>query len=173
MKFDLSAYGISEEHFHTISMKRNSLALNWYAGQKEKLDIIATDSFLIDLGAVIISLILVSENKENEFRQRLTKENRYELEKEFVGATTPQITAEIFKHWHFGEELITPIENIDTPDEAGEYKEHAAALNVIKTIYDLLDKEFKDNIPIGIEKAKQYNLNVQRLEKALEKLEGQ
>jgi HD-like signal output (HDOD) protein len=172
MKFDLSAYGIDENHFHTVSTKRNALSLNWYAGNKEKLDIIATDSFLIDLGAVIISLILVSENRENEFRQRLTKENRYELEQEFVGATTPQITAEIFKHWHFGDELIIPIDNINTPENAGNYQEEAAALNVIKTIYDMLDKEFKDNIQKGVEVAQKYNLNAEKLVKVLEKLEG-
>ncbi|WP_457561075.1 HDOD domain-containing protein [Caminibacter sp.] len=172
MKFDLSAYGIDENHFHTISTKRNALALNWYAGNREKLDIIATDSFLIDLGAVIISLILVSENKDNEFRQRLTKENRYELEKEFVGATTPEVTAEIFKHWHFGDELIIPIENIDTPENVDSYKEEAAALKVIKTIYDMLDKEFKDNLQKGVEIAQNYNLNTEKLTKVFEKLEG-
>ncbi len=172
MKFDLSAYGIDENHFHMISTKRNALALNWYASKKDKLDIIATDSFLIDLGAVIISLILIGENKADEFKSRLTKENRYELEKEFVGATTPEITAEIFKHWHFGDELIIPIENIEVPEKAENYQEEAAALKVIKTIYDLLDKEFKDNFPKGIELAQKYNLDVDKLQKALEKLEG-
>ena len=74
LKFDLSAYGIDENRFHDVSIRRNALALNWYRTKRDKLDIIATDSFLIDLGAVIISLILVGEGRDKEFRERLNNE---------------------------------------------------------------------------------------------------
>jgi len=169
MKFDLSAYGIDENHFHDVSIKRNAVAIHWYGGKKEKLDIIATDSFLIDLGAVIISLVLVSENRADEFRKRLNKQNRYELEKEFVDATTPEITAEIFKHWHFGDELIIPIQNINNPLEANEFKEEAAALDTLRVLYDMLEKEA--NKEEAFKKAKEYNLDYEKLNKVLEKLE--
>jgi len=170
LKFDLSAYGIDENRFHEVSTKRNALAFNWYRPKGgEKLDIITTDAFLIDLGAVIISLVLNSEGVAEEFRKRLTKENRENLEKEFVGATTTEITAELFKHWHFGEELIEPIKFINSPHEAPTYKEEAAALDVIKTIYDLLKFEEED-IKKGFEKAEKYGLDTEELNKALEKL---
>ena len=169
MKFDLSAYGIDENTFHDISIERNSLAFNWYRKKREKLDIISTDSFLIDLGAVIISLVLNSEGKAEEFRKRLNKENRESLEKEFIEATTYEITAEIFKHWHFGEDLIEAIEYINTPQSAPTYKEEAAALNVIKTVYNLLGFSEED-VKKGIELAKKYNLDVDELISVLEKL---
>ncbi len=169
MKFDLSAYGIDENHFHDVSIKRNAVAIQWYAGKKEKLDIIAIDSFLIDLGAVIISLVLLGENRADEFRKRLNKQNRFSLEKEFVGATTPEITAEIFKHWHFGDELIIPIENIDNPFNADKFQEEAAALDTLRVLYDMLDlSPDKQN---AFKKAKEYNLDVKKLNKVLEKLE--
>jgi len=169
MKFDLSAYGVDENYFHDISILRNALAIRWYNGKKEKLDIIATDSFLIDLGAVIISLVLNSEGKSEKFRKNLTKENREELEKEFVSATTYEITAEVFKHWHFGEELIEPIKNINTPRNSKNYQE-AAVLDTIRTICDLIDNNFEKNSKLGIEKAKNYGLDVKKLNQVLEKI---
>jgi len=77
IKFDLSAYKISENFFRNILIKRNSLAFNWCKGNK-KIDSIATDAFLLDLGTVIISLLLVFENKTDEFINKLTKENKGE-----------------------------------------------------------------------------------------------
>ena len=171
LKFDLSAYGIDENRFHDVSIRRNALAFNWYRTKRDKLDIIATDSFLIDLGAVIISLILVGEGRDKEFRERLNNENRIELEREFVGATATEITAEIFKHWHFGEELIEPIFYIDNPLSAPNYKECAASLDVIRTIIDLLDMQTETAVQKGIQKAQDYNLDIEKLNKALEVLE--
>jgi HD-like signal output (HDOD) protein len=169
MKFDLSAYGITEQHFHDISMKRNALAVNWYKRDKNRLEIIATDSFLIDLGAVIISLILNSEGKNEDFRKRLNKENRYNLEKEFLGSTTPEITAEIFKYWHFGEDLIIPIQNILTPQKAGKYEQCAKSLDVIRIAFDMLGVEEAD-LEKAFKKAEEYGLDKDALNEALEKM---
>ncbi len=172
IKFDLSTYGIDENTFHDISSKRNALAVQWYGGKREKLDIIATDSFLIDLGAVIISLYLAGENKISEFKNRLADTNRYELEKEFTGSTTAEITAEIFKHWHFGDELISPIENIQNPLNCAEYKEEACALEVIKTVYPMLGNDNDKQKEKAFQKADKYNLDTDKLNKVLEKIEG-
>ena len=167
LKFDLSAYGISESQFHDVATKRNAIGINWYKLKREKLDIIATDSFLIDLGAVIISLYLISKNKAEEFNKRLTSDNRYELEKEFTGFTTPKITAEIFKHWHFAQDLVSPIENMDNPND-----EYSKVMDVLRTIVDLLEPNNKENIKKGIEKAKEYSLDVDALKIALDIVKG-
>ena len=158
LKFDLSAYGITEARFHDVSLKRNSLALNWYKKERSKLDIMATDSFLIDVGAVVISLVLNSEGKAEDFKNELNLENRYEIEKKYVGVTTSDVTAEIFKHWHFSKDLIDPIENIDSPENSAEYAEYAASLKVLREAVNLLQDEenAKDKALKFIEK---YNLN--------------
>ncbi|WP_456488729.1 HDOD domain-containing protein [Caminibacter pacificus] len=170
LKFDLSAYGISEDQFQDVALKRNALAFNWYRLNKQKLDIIATDAFLIDIGAVIISLILITENRHNEFRNKLTPQNRYALEKEYVGATTPEITAELFKRWHFGQDLIIPIQYIDNPENAPEYNECAASLDVLRTTYDLLDPNNEENLNKAFEKIEKYNLDINQFKEALEKI---
>lgn len=167
MKFDLSAYGITETMFHDVSIKRNALAFNWYKGSK-LLDVIATDSFLLDIGAVIISLILISEDKADEFKTKLNKQNREELEKEYVEATTIEITYEIFKHWHFGDDLIAPIENLAKNELSNE---SACALDVIRTMFNMLGEDEEDYIK-AFEKAKNYNLNLEKLNKAFEIVKG-
>ena len=167
LKFDLSAYGISENQFHTVSTNRNALAINWYRLKRDKLDVISTDSFLIDIGAVVISLYLNSKGKANEFKSKLTKENRYELEKEFVGMTTPEVTAEIFKHWNFAQELIDPILYIDNPNN-----EYSKVMDVLRTLIDLLDPDNEKNIQKGLDKAQNYNLDVDALKVAIDLIKG-
>ena len=158
IKFDLGAYGVEEARFHDVSMKRNALAINWYKKERSKLDVIATDSFLIDVGAVVISLVLASEGKTEEFKKELETENRYKVELKYVGATTGEITAEIFKHWHFSTDLIEAMAHIDIPGKTEEYFEYAASLRVLRIAVNLLkdDEEAKEKSLKLIEK---YNLN--------------
>ncbi len=158
LKFDLSAYGITESRFHDVSIKRNALAINWYKKERSKLDIMATDSFLIDVGAVVISLVLNSEKKTENFKNELNSENRYEIEKKYTQATTSDVTAEIFKHWHFSNDLIKPMINIDLPQEVDEYFEYAASLKVLREAVNLLKDEenAKEKALVLI---KNYNLN--------------
>jgi len=158
LKFNLDAYGIDENRFHDVSLKRNALAINWFKRDRAKLDIMATDSFLMEVGAVIISLVLVGEGKENEFKKELQNENRTKVELKYIGATTAEVTANIFKHWHFSKDLIEPIANIDLPHKNEEFVEYAASLRVLKVAVNLLkdDENAKEKALKIIEK---YNLN--------------
>ncbi len=171
IKFDLSAYGVSESGFHNVASKRNAIAINWFKRDRKKLDILATNSFLIDLGAVVISLVLNNDAKSESFKSRLQSgENREMLEKEFVGETTTEITAEIFKHWNFSEDLIVSMQNIDSPK--GEYKTESAALNVLKTLIEMTSPMSEENIKKAFEIAKNFELDVDALETALELTKG-
>ena len=158
LKFDLSAYGITEERFHDVSIKRNALAINWYKKERSKLDIMATDSFLIDVGAVVISLVLNSQGEAENFKKELTIENRYKVEMKYVGATTADVTGEIFKHWHFSKDLIEPMANIDIPSKTEEYFEYAASLKVLRDSINLL-KDEENSKEKALKLIKQYKLN--------------
>ena len=172
LKFDLSAYGINETKFHDVSNKRNVIAVNWFKRDRNKLDILATNSFLIDIGAVVISLILDNENKAESFKSKiLAGENRDEVEKEFVGATTIEITTEIFKHWNFSDDLIESMQNINSPQ--GKYKIESAALLVLKTIVDLIKNMNDESINEGFKIAKNYDLDIESLTNAIEIIKGQ
>jgi HD-like signal output (HDOD) protein len=166
LKFDLSAYGINEDTFYDVSSKRNAITFLWYKKNRRYLDILATDSFLIDIGAVIISIVLKKLDKVDEFKANLTPENRYELEKKFIGMTTAEINAKIFSHWGFSEDLIEAMENMDNPK--GDYKKESASLLTLKKLINLLNGYNEDNEKKAIEIAKEYDLDTEALNTAIE-----
>jgi HD-like signal output (HDOD) protein len=166
LKFDLSAYGINEEEFHDVSAKRNALALLWYKKNRKYLDVLATNSFLIDIGAVIISLVLNNIGKAEEFKSKLTAENREEVEKEFIGMTTAEVDAKIFAHWGFSEDLIESMKNIDNPN--GKYEIESASLLILKKLINLLNGYKEENEQKALEIAKKYNLDIDALTLAID-----
>ncbi|WP_024787895.1 MULTISPECIES: HDOD domain-containing protein [unclassified Lebetimonas] len=165
LKFDLSAYGVDENRFHDVSTKRNALVLYWYKKNRKYLDILATNSFLIDLGAVVISLVLKKLGKDNEFKSKLTIDNRNEIEKEFVGMTTAEVNAKIFTHWGFSEDLTLSMKNIDAPN--GTYEKESASLLSLKTLINLLNGFNEENEKKAIEIANKYNLDTDSLNVAI------
>jgi HD-like signal output (HDOD) protein len=166
LKFDLSAYGVDEDTFHDISAKRNALTVIWYKKERNYLDVLATNSFLIDIGAVIISLVLKNQDKADEFKSKLTPENREEIEKEFVGMTTVEINAEIFDHWGFSDDLIESMKNIDNPQ--GKYQKENATLLTLKTLVNLLNGYNEENEKKAIDIAKRYDLDIDALNLAID-----
>jgi HD-like signal output (HDOD) protein len=166
LKFDLSAYGINEDQFHNVSAKRNAITLLWYKKNRKYLDVLATDSFLIDIGAVIISIVLNKLGKANEFKANLNPENRDELEKKYIGMTTSKINAQIFTHWGFSEDLIEAMKNLDNPN--GKYEKESASLLTLKNLINLLNGYNEENEKKAIETAKKYELDTEALKLAIE-----
>jgi HD-like signal output (HDOD) protein len=166
LKFDLSAYGKNEDEFHEVSSKRNAIALLWYKKNRKYLDILATDSFLIDIGAVVISIVLNKLGKAEEFRAKLNENNREEIEKEFIGMTTAEVNAKVFEHWGFSEDLIESMKNVDNPQ--GEYEKESASLLTLKTLVSLLSGYNEENEKKALEIAKKYDLDIDALNLAIE-----
>jgi len=167
MKIDLSAYGISESYFVSTSQLQNALITNWYKRDRNKLDILSTASFLLEIGAVIISSILVAEGLADEFKERLAQEDRFALEEEYLQTNTIEVTAEIFTYWKFDPELVNAIKFAVNLDEA-ENIEYSAPLAVTYTIVDLFKPFNEEGIKKGLELAKKYSLNVEALNEAIE-----
>jgi HD-like signal output (HDOD) protein len=166
LQFNLNAYGINENQFHDVSTKRKAVTLLWYRKNRKYLDILATNSFLIDIGAVIISIVLIKLDKVDEFRANLTPENREKLEKQFIGMTTAEVNAKIFSHWGFSEDLIESMKNIDNP--GGVYEKESASLLTLKTLINLLNGYNEENEKKAFEIAKKHNLNTEELNTAIE-----
>jgi HD-like signal output (HDOD) protein len=171
LKFDLSAYGVDETKFHDVAAQRNAIAFNWFKKYRSKLDVLSTASFLIDVGAVVISLILNNDNKSESFKNRLLSgEDREDLEREFVGATTVEVTTKIFEHWKLSDSLVESMKNINNPQ--GEYKVESAALLVLKTLIDLVKPYSEESKQKAFELAQKYELDVEALELAVDLVKG-
>jgi HD-like signal output (HDOD) protein len=167
MKIDLSAYGISEDKFVSVSQIQNALVVNWYKKDRIKLDILSSASFLLEIGAVIISSILVAEGLANEFKERLENEDRTALEREFLDTDTLAVTAEMFSYWKLADKLVNSIRFANDLENADEYIEYSAPLTVAYTSVDLFNPLTDENIKKGLEIAEKYNLNIDALNEAL------
>ncbi len=171
MKIDLSAYGVSEGRFVEISQLQNALVVNWYKKERAKLDVLSTASFLLEIGAVVISSVLIMEDLSDEFRSKIESNpsNRIATEREYVDADTISVTAEMFNYWKFDDLLVDAIKFILNVNEADdEVKEYSAVLSVAFKIADLFAPFSEENIKTGIEMAKKYGLNTEALIEAIE-----
>jgi HD-like signal output (HDOD) protein len=167
MKIDLSAYGINEDKFVLVSQLQDALIENWYKRERSKLDILSTASFLLDIGAVIISSILVSEGLAEEFKERLENENRTSLEREYLDSDTLSVTSEMFNYWKFDEKLVDAIKFTSDLENAKNI-EYSSPLAVTYTIVDLFNPLSNENIEKGMQIAEKYNLNIDYLKQAID-----
>jgi HD-like signal output (HDOD) protein len=167
MKIDLSAYGVTENQFVSITQMQNALIVNWYKRDRSKLDILSTASFLIEIGAVVVSSILVAEGLANEFKERLKTEDRTLLEREYLETDTIAITAEIFNYWKFDPEFVDAIKFANDLDNA-ENIEYSAPLAVAYKVVDLFNPFDEKAINSGLELSQKYNLNIEALKDAID-----
>jgi len=168
MKIDLSAYGVTESKFVSVSQMQNALIINWYKRDRSKLDILSTASFLIEIGAVVISSVLVAEGLAEEFKDRLQTTDRTVLEREYLHTDTIAITAEIFNYWKFDPILVKAIKFANDLENAEDSIEYSAPLAVAYKVVDLFNPFNEDSLKNGFEIAHKFGLNEEALQEAID-----
>lgn len=173
VKTDLSPYGISDEDFMNTTQLQFKLTQLWVASISPSLkDELLLPSLLQEIGKFVISSILISENKEKEFKELVSLyKSDIKAEKEFVGRTTSEVTSMVFKHWRLNDELSSIIEHIDSPKKSDCSK--TAYLHVIKTACNLMYPLSDSSIHQALAEAKEFNLDEELLKKALKTLQKQ
>ncbi|RXJ92870.1 HDOD domain-containing protein [Malaciobacter molluscorum] len=174
LKANLSAYGINSDDFMKISNMSTTLANLWLGKVSYDLkEELILPALLQEAGKFVIADILELENKTPEFKTLLHDGySTAQAEKEIIGITTSQVTAQIFKHWKLSENLINSIEYVDDISNVpAEYKQKAQILDVIKTACEVTDPLSDDKIEKAVNKAKAYSLDEKHLLDAIEKLQ--
>jgi HD-like signal output (HDOD) protein len=135
------------------------------------MGVLSPAAFLVEIGKVIIAQVIMSEKKEAEFTSVLEELGDADAaEMEVVGVNTAEVSAKIFEHWRFEENLVNVIANSKTPQDASsdDNKRAAAILDAVRTTI-LLNGTVSDE---SIEKAKaiieEFNLDLESYENALE-----
>ena len=170
---DLSPYGLNDELFAELSKKEHALTTKWCLKKENRLmSVLSPAAFLVEIGKVIIAQTLVAEGKVDEFKHALAQldNDADAAELEVVGVATPEVSATIFEHWRFEENLVDVIGKSTAPQDAStdENKKAAAILQVVRTTIAL-----NGSIPdANIQKAKtlieEYGLDLESYENALE-----
>jgi len=171
---NLDPYQSNSDDFMKASNLSSTLTNLWVS----KIDYNLKDELLLpallqDAGKFILSDIIISQNLSDQFKQKISEGHDFStIEKELLNFTTSEITAKIFRHWKLSDNLINIIEFVDNLDKCPEeLKQKAQILNVIKTICSINQPFSQNNIEKGLNKAKEFNLPIKPLEKAIETLE--
>ncbi|HIC45025.1 MAG TPA: HDOD domain-containing protein [Sulfurimonas sp.] len=169
---DLSPYDLSNAQFSNLSKMQHALAVTWYLHQKPTLmDILSPASFLIEIGKVMISQYLLERNKAEDFKKKMQEgEDIKELEMHMCDSYTAAISADIFNHWKFDENLVNLIRCADSPQDCLDESicEAAKVLHVIR-VSTGLDGVFTDeSLASAKELIAKYELDLPSFEAALE-----
>ena len=170
----LEPYTITSDDFMKASNISSTLASLWLS----KIDIdlkeeIILPALLQETGKFILSDLILSEKKSDLFKEKIASgASIEEAEKELLGITTNQITAQIFRHWKLSDNLINMIEHVDDISNANDnFKKKSQILDVIKTACNIKNPLSEENVAKAIKKATIYGFDIKILIKAIETLQ--
>jgi len=176
---DLGMYGINQNRLTEISEMQNALASSWGKMQvSEYKNELSTISMLMELGKMVSAAILKENGKTDEFKEAIssatTLRDIFVVEKKFLSVPSEQIVSLIFKFWKFNSVLIKITESILNPQKADDnFKKQAMVLRVVKEAIPVTAPYSPNAIESAIKKAQEYNLDVNRLESTIEKLNNE
>lgn len=140
VKCNLLPYEISTDKFIEICALSTNIVNTWVSKFDNSLkDELIMPAFLQETGKFIISSVLEQENKIEDFSKALRRSSCIsKCEEEFVGFSTPRITANLFKHWSLSHNLIFPIGFVEDlkscPDN---FVRKSQILHIVKVLADI------------------------------------
>lgn len=170
---NLEPYSIDSKDFTQISQSQNAFISKWYKGKKEMLNVLSLASFLMEVGKIVLSSVVVDNNKIDIFKKKMSATLNIteikEVEKQVFGITNEEVTAILFQEWNFDEEMYDTIKNLHTPDEAKEENmEYAQVLHVVKTLVSSHNYNKEPKVEEALSLVVKYGLDKDHFEKALE-----
>lgn len=175
LKTDLYPYNAKCEDFVETSNLSLSLVNIWVSQIDKKLEEeILLASLLQEIGKFVLSEIIMQERKTEQFKRKIDSGIEIkEVEKEFLNTTTSEVTAQIFRHWKFNENLISMIECVDDIDSCScDNKIKSQILDVVKTVCSISNPLSENSIEKGLSKAKKYGFDLEYLNSAIEVLKN-
>lgn len=171
---DLKPYGISHDDYVKSTRLTSTLINLWISKKDAELrDDLILPALLQQTGLFILSEVIISNNLTEKFQEKLALGAEIsEIEKELLGVTTAQVTAEIFKHWKLSENLIQTIEYVDELNKCDEeFIKKAQILHIAKILCNPKEPFSTIQIAKALRKAKEFNFDETILKKSIEVLQ--
>ena len=168
---DLSPYGINNEMFSALSKKQHGLMTAWCLKTEGKLlGILSPAAFLVEIGKVLIAQQIMTDSKQEEFRDALKELQDVEAaERKVIGVDTPEVSSTIFEHWRFENGLVDTIRNCSNPDNAEEEDKKAAQiLNVVRVAVPINGAVTEESKTAARALIEEYGLNLEAFDTAIE-----
>lgn len=171
LKFDLDAYDITYNKFNLINELSFKVMLDWLdesdAELKEDLII---PIFLHNIGKFIISSYLKQENKINKFKAIYKNSDISKVERDFVGMSSCELSSMVLKDWGFDQKSLDMIFYMENPYLNTSNKKAVSVLSVINTLCSFKRPMSSDNIQLALLKAKDYDLDFEKLKNVIDRL---
>ncbi|QOG11838.1 HDOD domain-containing protein [Arcobacter sp. FWKO B] len=139
---DLQAYGKDSDDFLRLANMQSNLINLWIGKIDLKLrDELILPAFLQESGKFLVSDYIKKQKKESDFLQAVTNnpDKIAQIEKDFTGVSTSQITSAIFKHWGLDGDLVNDIYYADSPFEAPlKYQKNSIILGISKLVCNII-----------------------------------
>ncbi|MEA2019254.1 MAG: HDOD domain-containing protein [Campylobacterota bacterium] len=172
---NLSAYGINADKFMRLANMSSNLLSLWIGKIDNHLkEELVLPIFLLETGRFILSGVAIEDKISDEFHAKIVQNpfDISEIEKKYFNVTSTQVTSSIFKHWNLSDALVDMIKYADDLENCpSNYKQEIQILNVVKTICNVTDPLGDQFAEAGIAKAKEFGLDVEHLENAIEKMQ--
>ena len=168
---DLSPYGISNDMFSALSKKQHGLMTGWCLRKENKLlGVLSPAAFLVEIGKVLIAQQIMTDGKEEAFRDALANLGDVEAaEREVVGVDTPEVSATIFAQWKFEEGLVDVIRNCQNPENAEEEdRRPARILHVVRVAVPINGKVTDESVAAAKALIEKYDLDMESFDTAIE-----
>jgi len=169
---DLSPYGINNDMFSALSKKQHGLVTAWCIRKENKLlGVLSPAAFLVEIGKVLIAQQIISDGKQEEFRDALAELGDVEAaERQVVGTDTPEVSATIFKQWKFEEGLVDVLGHCMAPDTSDNPDDirPAAILNAVRLAVPINGIVTDASIAAAKEVIAKYDLHLEAFETAIE-----
>ncbi|WP_201353599.1 HDOD domain-containing protein [Hydrogenimonas urashimensis] len=133
LRTNLSPYGISSEAFAKVSQFQSMLAQQWMkAVNPAKVERIRLLALLQEIGKIVIADELLREGEDATFKAELEAGwDIRETERNYVDATTAEVSAAMLRHWEFDAKIADLIQWADMPNQAdGDAREEAWVLRI-------------------------------------------
>ena len=175
-ELNLSPYGISNEQFSSLATTQHALITRWYQKTEPKLlELLSPATFLVETGKVLLAQCLIKEEKTEAFRAEANECSDLEaLERSYCDADTPEVSAAIFDHWRFENELINIIKYSCAPENAPEaVKKAAQSLQAVRVAVPVDGVITDKSIDAAKELINRYGLDEASFESALNNIKEQ
>lgn len=177
LSVDIEPYGVSPEDFVHICGMQSSLIRDWYSKvDKTKTDTLFLAALMQETGKILIADEIVKNDEAMQFKSEIQSAvNIAQVEQSYVGTTTAEITAKIFEHWGFSEEIVQTIEFSDNYEKAEDaIRPLSFALKVVKMAVPINSPLSERSVTIALHLLEKEQMDqavfAQAVEKAIEKL---
>ncbi len=171
---DLTPYGIDTNTFSKITQEQNAFISKWYRGKKSILDILSLTSFLMEVGKIVLSNIVMEHNKTDDFKVAITNcknlKELKELEENVFGITNEEVSALILEDWNFDPKMYNSLKYLNTPELAeDDITKLSASLKTVKSIITTTSFDKEEALNNAIVIVEKYSLDKDKFLEVYEK----